>query len=66
MLAWPPDFNDDHRVDIFDVNCLKPPVFFSSAPGPPYEVRLDLLPNSTIDIFDVNRLKPYFFLSCTP
>jgi len=65
VLAWPPDFNDDQIVDIFDVNHLKP-AFFSSAPGPPYQTRLDLKPNNTIDIFDVNELKPYFFLSCTP
>ncbi len=65
LAAWPPDFNDSNRVDIFDVNLLKP-AFFSSAPGPPYQARLDLIPDNTIDIFDVNRLKPVFFLSCTP
>jgi len=64
--AWPPDFNDSNRVDIFDVNFLKPPVFFSSAPGPPYQTRLDIKPDNVIDIFDVNRLKPVFFVSCTP
>ncbi len=65
VLAWPPDFNDSNRVDIFDVNLFKP-AFFSSAPGPPYQTRLDLKPDSKIDIFDVNRLKPFFFVSCTP
>ena len=63
--AWPPDFNDSSSVDVFDVNFLKP-AFFSTAPGPPYDVRLDLLPDSSIDIFDVNMIKPVFFLSCTP
>jgi len=54
-------------VDIFDVNFLKPPVFFSTAPGPPYDVRLDIKPDNVIDIFDVNRLKPpIFFATCTP
>lgn len=65
LAAWPPDFDENQIVDIFDVNVLKP-AFFSSAPGPPYSVRLDLKPDNTIDIFDVNRLKPVFFVSCTP
>ena len=65
MLAWPPDFNDDHTIDIFDVNMFKG-ALFSTPPGPPYDVRLDLLPDSTIDILDVNRWKPFFFISCTP
>jgi hypothetical protein len=65
--AWPPDFDDSLRVDIFDVNTLRPPVFFSTAPGPPYDVRFDLVPNGTIDIFDVNALRPpIFFATCTP
>ncbi len=57
--------SDSSHVHIFDVNLFKP-AFFSSAPGPPYQTRLDLKPDSKIDIFDVNRLKPFFFLSCTP
>ena len=65
VAALPPDFNSDQSVDIFDVNILKP-ALFSSAPGPPYSVRLDLKPDNNIDIFDINRLKPFFFLSCTP
>ena len=63
--AWPPDFNDDQSVNIFDVNILGP-AFFSTAPGPPYQARLDISPNNGIDIFDVNRLGQFFFLSCTP
>jgi hypothetical protein len=62
---WPPDFNSDHDVDIFDINLLKP-AFFSCTPGPPYDVRFDLRPDDCVDIFDINRLKPFFFLSCTP
>ncbi len=65
VAAWPPDFNDSNDVDVFDVNILKP-AFFSTPPGPPYDVRLDLLPDSSIDIFDVNLIKQVFFLSCTP
>ena len=64
---WPPDFNGDHRVDIFDVSFLAPPVFFSTAPGPPYTVRLDLNADGRIDIFDVTLMAPPIFLaSCTP
>ncbi len=63
--AWPPDFNDSNKVDIFDIIILKP-AFFSTAPGPPYQARFDLKPDDKIDIFDIIRLKPFFFLSCTP
>jgi len=63
--AWPPDFNDDTFVNIFDINILKP-AFFSTGPNLPYQKRLDLNPDNFINIFDINRLKPMFFLSCTP
>ena len=53
-----PDFNGDHVVNIFDVVFLAPPVFFSAAPGPPYQARLDLAPDSVINIFDVVRTAP--------
>ncbi len=52
---------------------LAPPVFFSVAPGRPYDVRFDLAPNvaspstSGIDIFDVLKMAPpMFFATCTP
>ena len=65
--AWPPDFDDDRIVDIFDVLVLAPPVFFSSAPDPPYQARFDLVPSGQIDIFDVLRMAPpVFFTTCTP
>ena len=65
--SWPPDFNDDNRVDIFDVSHLAPPVFFSTAPGPPYTVRLDLNADGRLDIFDVTLMAPpVFFATCTP
>jgi hypothetical protein len=64
---WPPDFDDSLRVDIFDVNLLAPPVFFSTAPGPPYSARRDLDANGIIDIFDVSAMAPpIFFATCTP
>jgi hypothetical protein len=65
--AWPPDFNDSLQVDIFDALFFAPPVFFSTAPGPPYSPRFDLVPNGTIDIFDVLKMAPpMFFATCTP
>ncbi|MBI2913836.1 MAG: thrombospondin type 3 repeat-containing protein [Chloroflexi bacterium] len=69
--AWPANINNAgasaNKVDIFDVNQLAPPVFFSTAPGPPYQPRFDLAPNGTINVFDVNRMgPPVFFHTCTP
>ncbi|MBI2912302.1 MAG: PQQ-dependent sugar dehydrogenase [Chloroflexi bacterium] len=69
--SWPANINNDgpsaNQVDIFDVNRLRPPVFFSAAPGPPYQPRLDLNPNGVIDVFDVNRMAPpVFFATCVP
>jgi hypothetical protein len=65
--GWPPDFNNSQDVDIFDVLFLAPPVFFSSAPGPPYQARFDLAPSGQIDIFDVLKMAPpIFFATCTP
>ena len=66
-LTWPPDFDGSQGVDIFDVLFLAPPVFFSVAPGPPYEARFDLQPSGGIDIFDALRMAPpVFFATCTP
>ena len=65
--AWPPDFNDSLKVDIFDVNAMRPPMFFSETGDPDYSVRLDIVPSGRIDIFDVNALRPpIFFATCTP
>ena len=65
--AWAVDINDTQGVDIFDVLELAPPVFFSVAPGPPYQARFDLNPSGGIDIFDVLRMAPpVFFATCTP
>ena len=62
-----------HKVDLFDVLALAPPVFFSTpGPGSPYSVRLDLTAGSTlgdpvIDLFDVLKMAPpIFFSTCTP
>ena len=69
--SWPANMNNDgssaNQVDIFDVNALAPPVFFSVGPGPPYQARFDLKPDGVIDIFDLTRMgPPVFFATCTP
>ncbi|MBI2914116.1 MAG: hypothetical protein HYY03_09385 [Chloroflexi bacterium] len=75
---WPANLNTTGtgsatRIDIFDVNALAPPVFFSTYPANPnYSPRKDINrtgtgSNGRIDIFDVNRLAPpIFFATCTP
>ncbi len=65
--AWPPDFDGDQIVDIFDVNLLAPPVFFSETGDPDYTARRDIDPDGIIDIFDVSALAPpIFFATCSP
>ena len=64
--AWAVDINDTQGVDIFDVLELAPPVFFSVAPGPPYQARFDLNPSGGIDIFDVLRMAPPMFFATCP
>ena len=65
--GWPPDFDDSQGVDIFDALFFAPPVFFSIAPGPPFQARFDLNRSGGIDIFDVLTMAPpIFFSTCTP
>ncbi|MBI2913476.1 MAG: thrombospondin type 3 repeat-containing protein [Chloroflexi bacterium] len=73
---WPANMNNGgvsvNKVDIFDVNALAPPAFFSSPPSVNYSVRKDLSAGHAptdpkIDIFDANKLAPpVFFAICTP
>ncbi|MBI2913718.1 MAG: hypothetical protein HYY03_07350, partial [Chloroflexi bacterium] len=68
---WPANLNNAggsaNKIDIFDVNKLAPPVFFSSVAGAAYQARLDLKPDGVINIFDVNKLAPpVFFSTCLP
>jgi hypothetical protein len=66
-IAWPPDIDGNLIVDIFDVNLLAPPVFFSETGDPDYTVRQDIDPDGIVDIFDVNLMAPpIFFSTCTP
>jgi hypothetical protein len=63
--VWPADFNDDQLVTGSDI--LKFSVAYgSSAPGPPYTVRLDLNNNGLITGSDILRLSPYYGKKCTP
>ncbi|MEE8347862.1 MAG: hypothetical protein V3S20_10980 [Dehalococcoidia bacterium] len=65
--AWPPDFDDNQIVDIFDVSLMSPPVFFSVSGDANYSARLDINPDGIIDIFDIALLAPpIFFVTCTP
>jgi hypothetical protein len=71
--AWPPDFNDDRMVDVYDL--LGAPASFrnsfgASDPDPPYYGRYDLSMNGTIDVLDLlgtpNSFKRSFGTGCTP
>ena len=70
--AWPPDFNDDHFVNIFDVNAIRPPIFNlleGKGTNPFYSERFDLNADEFVNIFDVNALRPPIFnllVPCTP
>lgn len=60
--AWPPDFNNDRTVNIFD---LLP--FLTHYPSPPdaYAARYDLAPDGVIDDVDFNIFLSYMGLTCT-
>ena len=58
IAAWPPDFNDDQVVNLADILFLAPPVFFSVAPGPPYDVRYDLNLDGVITLSDILYMAP--------
>ena len=60
---WPPDFDDDQRVDIGDVLRFKGLILGTV---PPVSPRFDLAVSRRIDISDVIRLKPVFGKTCTP
>ncbi len=62
--AWPVDFNDDQKVDIFDTLSLKPH-FGAVSPDPAYSTRHDLDGDGDVDIFDVVAIKPFFGHVCT-
>ncbi len=63
--AWPPDFNDNRRVDIYDVLRFRVP-FGSAAGDAAYDPRFDLNMDGLINIFDVLIMRPYFGTECSP
>jgi uncharacterized repeat protein (TIGR01451 family) len=61
--TWPPDLNNDGRVNLNDV--LKyAPVFNTIGPGPPYKKRFDLNADNRINLNDILKLAPFFNQSC--
>jgi len=58
--AWPPDVNNDAKVNILDVLSFKGPI--SGA----YDSRYDLNADSAINILDVLLYKPLIGMDCTP
>ena len=61
--AWPPDLNNDKKVDKADTDAFKP-YFFSKVGETKFNPRFDLNADKTINIMDINILKPYFGASC--
>ena len=63
--GWPPDINNDGKVDIFDVNLLAPPHFNVKAGDANYLKRYDLNADNQINLQDVLLINPYFLKKCT-
>jgi len=61
---WPPDFDDNQGVDIFDILDLKPHLN-KQYPDPDYSQRHDLDANWRVDIFDMLAMKPFYMKGCT-
>ena len=65
--ALPLDFNDDQKVNIFDVSTFSSR--FGSQLSPPigsYSVRWDLNADGKVNIFDVSQFSSLFGKACTP
>jgi hypothetical protein len=61
--AWPPDFNGDGSVDIFDVSDIK--AHYATAVGnPAYIARDDLSADGYINIQDLAIMKRFFLQTC--
>ena len=61
--AWPPDFNDDTKIDIADVVLLRS-VYSSESGDGIYDQRFDLTADGKIDIAEVVRLRGVYGSSC--
>ena len=63
--AWPPDFNDDTRVNLADVFLFR--AHFATIKGhPDYDQRFDLNADERINLADVFILRQYFATQCSP
>ncbi|MFQ5812220.1 MAG: dockerin type I domain-containing protein [Anaerolineae bacterium] len=63
--AWPPDFNDDRKVDQADVDLLHG-VFGSTTGSSAYSPRFDLTSDGKINILDSLRLRAVYGSACEP
>ncbi|HUF54309.1 MAG TPA: dockerin type I domain-containing protein [Dehalococcoidia bacterium] len=62
--AWPPDFDNNQRINTTDVLALKP-IFGTKAGDANFGQRGDLDGNGKINTTDVLSLKPVFGITCT-
>ena len=63
--AWPPDFNDDTKVDISDVVLLRSRYGSTSGEGS-YDPRFDLNADGKIGISDVVMVRTVYGTACEP
>lgn len=63
--AWPPDVNDDFKVNLLDVFAFRGP-FGTSVGGAGYLARVDLNASGSTNLLDVFLLRPDFGTSCSP
>jgi len=63
--AWPPDFNDDTRVNISDVVLLRSRYGSTSGDGS-YDPRFDLNTDGKIGISDVVMVRTFYGTACEP
>jgi len=61
--AWPPDFNNDRRVNLADIGPLRR-AFNSRTGDPNYSRRVDLNTNGSINLGDIIMLRAYFNTIC--
>jgi len=61
--AWPPDFNNDTRVNLADIAPLRD-AFNSQEGEPSYNRRVDLTANGRINLEDIVPFRAYFNTRC--
>ena len=63
VLAWPPDFDDDRTINLFDLLTIKPH-WNAVSPGPQYSARHDLTTDGAVNLFDLLLVKPHWLTTC--